>query len=347
MKRAAETAARIATAERRTAPVAARAVGAAASATSSTGRRIDVAGLDKREAARAREPGRARVRFARSSRWRHASPKRCARSWSSPATGSSRATSSRSCASASARSPSSDGKREAGRSGGGGRMTIGYFDGKSPEWHAERGGAPGARAARRAARLPPGRWRSCSRRATAASSSTKRSVTGSRPTSTARARATTPARSASRRERALHRRRRRDASPVARLDQRRRRGQRAASERADRERQARGYMHDRLSAQHYKLSPTGNGRRESFACAPMPRMTNTILLAGPHDPEEILQSVKRGVFAEEVRRRSGRHLERRLRLLAHRELPHRGWANHRAAQGREPHRQRSGNTCAR
>jgi TldD protein len=59
-----------------------------------------------------------------------------------------------------------------------------------------------------------------------------------------------------------------------------------------------GYMHDRLSAKHFKLGPTGNGRRESFASAPMPRMTNTILLAGPHDPEEIVKSVQRGVFAK-------------------------------------------------
>ncbi|MFO0758079.1 MAG: metallopeptidase TldD-related protein [Byssovorax sp.] len=59
-----------------------------------------------------------------------------------------------------------------------------------------------------------------------------------------------------------------------------------------------GYMHDRLSARHYKLDPTGNGRRESFASAPLPRMTNTILLAGPHDPGEILASVKRGIFAK-------------------------------------------------
>jgi TldD protein len=58
-----------------------------------------------------------------------------------------------------------------------------------------------------------------------------------------------------------------------------------------------GYMHDRLSAKHFKGPSTGNGRRESFAAAPLPRMTNTILLAGPHDPEEILKSVKRGVFA--------------------------------------------------
>ena len=53
-----------------------------------------------------------------------------------------------------------------------------------------------------------------------------------------------------------------------------------------------------MSAKHYKLTPTGNGRRESFACHPMPRMTNTILLAGPHDPEEIVKSVKRGIFAK-------------------------------------------------
>jgi TldD protein len=59
-----------------------------------------------------------------------------------------------------------------------------------------------------------------------------------------------------------------------------------------------GYMHDRLSADHYKLTPSGNGRRESFACAPMPRMTNTILMGGPHSPEEILKTVKRGVYAK-------------------------------------------------
>jgi TldD protein len=60
----------------------------------------------------------------------------------------------------------------------------------------------------------------------------------------------------------------------------------------------RGYLHDRLSARHFKVQPSGNGRRESFACAPMPRMTNTVLLAGPHDPEEIVRSIKKGVFAK-------------------------------------------------
>ena len=59
-----------------------------------------------------------------------------------------------------------------------------------------------------------------------------------------------------------------------------------------------GYMHDRHSAGFYKREPSGNGRRESFACAPMPRMTNTILTAGPHAPEEIVRSVKRGIYAK-------------------------------------------------
>jgi TldD protein len=45
------------------------------------------------------------------------------------------------------------------------------------------------------------------------------------------------------------------------------------------------------------MAPTGNGRRESYAHHPMPRMTNTFMLAGPHAPEEILRSVRRGLYA--------------------------------------------------
>ncbi len=59
-----------------------------------------------------------------------------------------------------------------------------------------------------------------------------------------------------------------------------------------------GYMHDRHSAGFFKLPPSGNGRRESFASAPMPRITNTLLMAGKHDPAEILKTVKRGVYAK-------------------------------------------------
>jgi TldD protein len=58
-----------------------------------------------------------------------------------------------------------------------------------------------------------------------------------------------------------------------------------------------GYMHDRHSAAFFRTRPSGNGRREAFSAHPMPRMTNTLLLAGPHDPGEIVQSVERGVYA--------------------------------------------------
>jgi len=58
-----------------------------------------------------------------------------------------------------------------------------------------------------------------------------------------------------------------------------------------------GYMHDRLNAQLMGDAPTGNGRRESYAHLPMPRMTNTFMLAGEEDPEEILRSVPRGLYA--------------------------------------------------
>ncbi len=58
-----------------------------------------------------------------------------------------------------------------------------------------------------------------------------------------------------------------------------------------------GYMQDRMNARLMGVAPTGNGRRESFAHVPMPRMTNTYMLAGPHDPEEIIASVKNGIYA--------------------------------------------------
>ncbi len=59
----------------------------------------------------------------------------------------------------------------------------------------------------------------------------------------------------------------------------------------------RGYLQDRLNARLMKLPLTGNGRRESFAHMPMPRMTNTFMLAGDSAPEEIIRSVKRGIYA--------------------------------------------------
>jgi TldD protein len=59
----------------------------------------------------------------------------------------------------------------------------------------------------------------------------------------------------------------------------------------------RGYMQDRLNARLMGMPLTGNGRRESYAHPPMPRMTNTFMLAGEDDPQEILRSVPRGLYA--------------------------------------------------
>jgi TldD protein len=59
----------------------------------------------------------------------------------------------------------------------------------------------------------------------------------------------------------------------------------------------RGYLQDKLNARLSGNRPTGNGRRESFAHMTLPRMTNTYMLAGPHDPEEIIRSVPRGLYA--------------------------------------------------
>jgi TldD protein len=58
-----------------------------------------------------------------------------------------------------------------------------------------------------------------------------------------------------------------------------------------------GYMQDRQNARLMGMKPTGNGRRQSYAHIPMPRMTNTYMLAGKDDPQEIVGSVKKGVYA--------------------------------------------------
>ncbi|WP_064601796.1 metalloprotease TldD [Photobacterium sp. J15] len=58
-----------------------------------------------------------------------------------------------------------------------------------------------------------------------------------------------------------------------------------------------GYMQDKLNARLMGVAPTGNGRRESYAHLPMPRMTNTYMLPGEHTPEEIIGSVKQGIYA--------------------------------------------------
>ncbi|EGQ7759211.1 TPA: metalloprotease TldD [Vibrio vulnificus] len=58
-----------------------------------------------------------------------------------------------------------------------------------------------------------------------------------------------------------------------------------------------GYMQDKLNARLMGVNPTGNGRRESYAHLPMPRMTNTYMLPGQHTPEEIISTVKKGLYA--------------------------------------------------
>jgi TldD protein len=60
----------------------------------------------------------------------------------------------------------------------------------------------------------------------------------------------------------------------------------------------RGYLQDRLNSGLMKMAATGNGRRQSYAHIPMPRMTNTFMLAGQDAPEDIVRSVKRGLFAK-------------------------------------------------
>ncbi len=58
------------------------------------------------------------------------------------------------------------------------------------------------------------------------------------------------------------------------------------------------YLHDAISARHYGVTPTGNGRRESYQHAPLPRMRATYMLPGPHRHDEIVASVKRGIYCD-------------------------------------------------
>ena len=190
------------------------------------------------------------------------------------------------------------GRRESGRSGGGGRMTLGYFDDKSPEWH-------GREAARQALVMLDARP----------------APAGQMPVVLA------PGDSGILLHEAVGYGLEADFNRKGTSNYTGRVGEVVASElctvvddptllqsrgsiNVDDEGVEptrsvlieggilRGYMQDRLSAGHFKVRPTGNGRRESFAAVPMPRMTNTVLLAGTHDPEEIVRSVERGIYAK-------------------------------------------------
>ena len=95
-----------------------------------------------------------------------------------------------------------------------------------------------------------------------------------------------------------------------------------------------GYLQDRMNARLMGAAPTGNGRRESFTHQPMPRMTNTFMLAGERDPAEILSTVK------ELFRRTGGHHVRQVRFQLHRGVPGQERQGRRAPQKRRPDRRR-------
>lgn len=190
------------------------------------------------------------------------------------------------------------GKRQAGSSGGGGRMGLDYFDGKSPEWHAEEAvrqallmlDAREAPAGEMDVVLAPGDSGILLHEAVGhgleADFNRKRTSNYTDQIG------------------------QRVASELCTVvDDATIEGSRGSIDVDDEgnipetttlieKGILRGYMQDRQSSEHFKVGSSGNGRRESFRSHPMPRMTNTLLLKGPHDPEEILKSVERGVFAK-------------------------------------------------
>jgi TldD protein len=190
-----------------------------------------------------------------------------------------------------------DGKRQSGSSGGGGRMTMGYFDVKSPEWHGREAArqavvmldavetpagemnvvlAPGDSGILLHEAVGHGLEADFNRKGTS-------NYTGQMGQSVASELCSIVDDATLLQSRG-----------TINIDDE---GNEPARSVLIEDGKLVGYMHDRLSAKHFKLTPTGNGRRDGFGSAPLPRMTNTILLAGPHDPEEILKTVKKGVFA--------------------------------------------------
>ena len=101
-----------------------------------------------------------------------------------------------------------------------------------------------------------------------------------------------------------------------------------------------GYLQDKQNARLMGVPLTGNGRRESYAAMPMPRMTNTYMLAGQYDPAEIIVSVKKGIYAPNFGGGQVDITSGKFRLLRLRGLPYRGWQDHRPHQGRNADRQR-------
>ena len=94
----------------------------------------------------------------------------------------------------------------------------------------------------------------------------------------------------------VHGDRRRHHPQPARVAQRGRRGRAHAGERADRKWRSARIFYDKLSSRLLRSQTTGSGRRESYQHIPMPRMTNTFMLAGDSDPEDIIRSMPRGLY---------------------------------------------------
>ena len=101
-----------------------------------------------------------------------------------------------------------------------------------------------------------------------------------------------------------------------------------------------GFMQDRMNARLLGVPATGNGRRESFAHTPMPRMTNTFMLGGQAEPAQMLSRAQGRRLRHQFWRRSGRYHKRQIRVPMHRSLPREKWQSRRAAKRRHPHRRR-------
>ena len=109
----------------------------------------------------------------------------------------------------------------------------------------------------------------------------------------------------------------------------------------------RGYLQDKLSSRLLRSEATGSGRRESYAHIPMPRMTNTFMLAGESDPADIIRSVPQRPLLRQFRRRPGGYHQRQFRLLGVGELSDRGRQAHPPGAQRHADRQRPGSAEVR
>ena len=101
-----------------------------------------------------------------------------------------------------------------------------------------------------------------------------------------------------------------------------------------------GYIQDSLNARLMGVKPTGNGRRESYAHLPMPRMTNTYMLAGDKTQGRDRRQHQARPVRHQLRRRPGRHHQRQVRVLGQRGLLGRERQDPVPGEGRDPHRQR-------